>query len=497
MRLSRILVVDDDPGVLKVIQLTLEGYGHDVISTGDPKTVMGLAREEHFDAVILDVMMPEISGWELLETLRREVGTSQIPVVMLSALGEVEHRVRGLRQGADDYLKKPFDPEELVARLEGIIARRPAAGAGLEGTFEVQSFVELIQSLDQGAKTGVLHLRAGEHSGRVELFSGRLTLARFGSLEGREAVLSMVELTTGRFRFGLEDEDSPGPPASDWPEPARVQPILLEAAYLKDSLGQVEEYLPPEEQVLEGRGEIPKIPEDLKEQPMLELFQLLEAHPSSLAELFETFPVAPNRIRLIVASLHKMGAVGSVTGDESTVELSDSLDAAIREFLQTAVFRGFSLEDDASGVRITCWAADSSWDSLAALLLSVPEVLLVDGVGDRPQEIFLRRGGTLHLSHSAGSFILTFALVSQLRLPLQEPSPMGGVLFPDELDSEVWRDLAESLIDNGSSVLVASPPGDQEFLLEVFQDLPRWRHLMEPVQDLEQVLAQLSLILPE
>ena len=495
-RLSRILVVDDDPGVLRVIQLTLEDYGHDVISTGDPKAVMGLVRQEKLDAVILDVMMPEVSGWELLETLRHDAGAEHVPVVMLSALGEVEHRVRGLRQGADDYLRKPFDPEELVARVEGIIARKPKAAAGLEGTFEVQSFVELIQSLDQGSKTGVLHLRSGGRSGRVELHGGRLFRARFDSLKGQEAVMAMCELSSGRFRFGQEEETaSESRRAPDWPSEVRVQPILLEAAWVRDSLDVVAEHLPPEDRPLRALGAPPEVSEELEGLPFAEILQRLEDHQLSVRELLPGVPFAPNRVRLAVAWLCKEGAIEAMTKEDPDAAVSEGLDAAIREFLQAAVFRGCSLDGEGSReVRIDFWVADSSWDSVASLLLSLPRDLLVGKDRERRREVFLARGGALRLAHPAGSFVLGFRLLSAAPEDPGGDSPVGGVLFPGSLEEEIWTGLAQGLVRDGCSVLVASPLEDQRRLRRALDELPRWRHLAEPVRNLEYVLAELSLI---
>ena len=107
--------------------MSLEHAGHDVVLTRDPREVDPLARESRFDAVILDVMAP-LSGFDVLSELRGDAATAALPVLMLSGRGEGPDRVRGLREGADDYLVKPFDPEELALRVERLIAwRSPSA----------------------------------------------------------------------------------------------------------------------------------------------------------------------------------------------------------------------------------------------------------------------------------------------------------------------------------------------------------------------------------
>ena len=127
--MAKVLVTDDDPQILFLVRQALELAGHDVFSTDDPSEVLGLARATRPDAMILDVMMPSITGIELLGSLRRDPETACIPVLFLSGLGDGSDRVRGLREGADDYLVKPFEPAELVLRVERLMGRRGRAAA--------------------------------------------------------------------------------------------------------------------------------------------------------------------------------------------------------------------------------------------------------------------------------------------------------------------------------------------------------------------------------
>lgn len=118
----KILVADDDPQILGFVGMALRAAGHTVLTTDEPRRVHDLAREERPDAIVLDVMMP-ISGLQVLETLREDPKTATIPILLLSGLGEGSDRVRGLRSGADDYLVKPFEPAELVLRIERLASR--------------------------------------------------------------------------------------------------------------------------------------------------------------------------------------------------------------------------------------------------------------------------------------------------------------------------------------------------------------------------------------
>lgn len=126
--MANFLVTDDDPQILELVSLVLEGAGHKVVTNSDPRAVFRLASEGDVDAIILDVNMP-ISGFEVMNQLRSDPGTAPLPILFLSGLGEGEDRVRGLKEGADDYLVKPFEPAELVLRVERLASRREGTGA--------------------------------------------------------------------------------------------------------------------------------------------------------------------------------------------------------------------------------------------------------------------------------------------------------------------------------------------------------------------------------
>ncbi len=134
--LANLLVSDDDPQVLDLVTLVLEDAGHTVVATGDAGAVCSLAARPEIDAIVLDVNMPK-SGFEILGELRGDPATSTLPILFLSGLGGREYRARGLVEGADDYMVKPFEPAELVLRVERLLSFRPRAqqpdASGSEG----------------------------------------------------------------------------------------------------------------------------------------------------------------------------------------------------------------------------------------------------------------------------------------------------------------------------------------------------------------------------
>jgi DNA-binding response OmpR family regulator len=118
--MSRVLVVDDDPGIVKVVRAYLEQAGFEVSVAYDGKKAMQITRNERPDLVILDLMLPEMDGWDVCRALRKE---SDVPIIMLTARVEESDKLIGLELGADDYVTKPFSPRELVARVRSVLRR--------------------------------------------------------------------------------------------------------------------------------------------------------------------------------------------------------------------------------------------------------------------------------------------------------------------------------------------------------------------------------------
>ena len=124
---TRLLIVEDDPALAELLIWHFEAEGYEVRHTADGEEALLLAAEETPDAIILDWMIENISGIEVCRRLRRVSETSAVPIIMLTARGEEEDRIRGLDTGADDYVTKPFSPRELIARLAAVLRRsRPA-----------------------------------------------------------------------------------------------------------------------------------------------------------------------------------------------------------------------------------------------------------------------------------------------------------------------------------------------------------------------------------
>jgi two-component system KDP operon response regulator KdpE len=136
----RILIVDDEERMVRFIRLNLEYDGFQVIEAFNGSQAINKIRSNLPDLVLLDVMLPDFDGFEVLRMIR-EVST--VPVIMLTAKGEEEDRVRGLEMGADDYITKPFSPRELVSRVRAVLRRTEMTGVSTHGLIEVDNRLKI------------------------------------------------------------------------------------------------------------------------------------------------------------------------------------------------------------------------------------------------------------------------------------------------------------------------------------------------------------------
>jgi OmpR family response regulator RpaB len=207
--MHRILLIDDDEHLAAPLATYLKRFDLQLEHAVRPSTGLARLRAEAFDAAILDVMLPEMDGFELCRTIRRE---SDIPIVMLSARGEVMDRIVGLEIGADDYLPKPFEPRELAARLQTILRRQRSVAAaplplrfdGLEIDLERRQVVrqgELVELT--GTEFDLLVLLAAEP---LKVFSRDQIMSRLHGVDA-DLYTRSVDLLVSRLRRKLEPLD--------------------------------------------------------------------------------------------------------------------------------------------------------------------------------------------------------------------------------------------------------------------------------------------------
>jgi two-component system phosphate regulon response regulator PhoB len=183
---DRILVVDDEPDIIALVAYHLARSGYRVSTAATGTEALQAARDEQPALVVLDLMLPELSGFEVLERLRADRALADTPVLMLTARRDEPDRVQGLSLGADDYLVKPFSPQELVLRVRNILRRSRTKTAEKRNVIEIGTVV-----IDKDAHTvsvdgGVIDLTATE-------YKLLLTLAdRRGRVQSRAQLLEIV-----------------------------------------------------------------------------------------------------------------------------------------------------------------------------------------------------------------------------------------------------------------------------------------------------------------
>jgi DNA-binding response OmpR family regulator len=140
LKRRKILVVDDEERMIRFIRLNLEHDGFVVIDALNGKQALQRLRDSTPDLILLDVMMPDLDGFEVLQMVRE---ITSVPVIMLTAKGEEDDRVRGLELGADDYITKPFSPRELVSRIKAVMRRTEGASGGMHGLIQVDDRLKI------------------------------------------------------------------------------------------------------------------------------------------------------------------------------------------------------------------------------------------------------------------------------------------------------------------------------------------------------------------
>ena len=211
MMAKRLLLVEDDRQLAELVRFHFDRAGYEVTRTGDGDEALILAEEVRPDLVILDWMIEGISGIEVCRRLRRRPSTSNMPIIMLTARGEENDRVRGLETGADDYLTKPFSPKELVARAGAVLRRvRPALAAetldynGIEMDLAAHRVRRDNKSIQLGPTEYRLLRHFLENAGRV--FSRQQLLETVWP-HSEDIELRTVDVHIRRLRLALGEPD--------------------------------------------------------------------------------------------------------------------------------------------------------------------------------------------------------------------------------------------------------------------------------------------------
>jgi len=206
----RILVADDEPYVVMAIREVLETLPAEVLEAGSGEEALRLARAERPHLLLLDVKMPGLDGFQTAEALTRDPATADIPFLFLSALGAPKEKIRGLELGAEDYLTKPIDADELCARVRRALRRvrpdEPEAASGVSaGRLEGTGLATLIRLFEKDRRTGALLLTRAEERGELLFVDGHVMQAAQGPRQAEYAVYQLLDWHEGQFAMTAHD----------------------------------------------------------------------------------------------------------------------------------------------------------------------------------------------------------------------------------------------------------------------------------------------------
>lgn len=401
-RMAKILLVETDSVFAAVLEDRLRVTGHQVRLLTDGSHV-DAAREQQADLVILDTgSEPAVDA---LQALRDQPDTRTLPVLALSGRAEPADRVAALRAGADDYLARPFDLEELLIRAERLLGGRGAEQM-LQGDLATHPLWAVLQYLQQVRKTGSLRVRSGNTSGTVELRDGEPAAARWQALRGREAFLALLCAEDGSFRF------EGGAPAAVQDERLPVNELLMHTAWLKDEMEKRRHLLPGTGEPLQTLTDFPPmlgetfgdLPPHL---PLQRILSRIHQEPGiRLFDLVAEEAEAPLTTRLAVAWLVEHGLVANRdkvpdSAPQNTMEISSAMvfDVAVAALLDSAKKAGL----DTSALPYLVLVEPSAWPALRKLLEEAPGFRTNEPLRRLVEQVELRRAGSAVFSGPGGS----------------------------------------------------------------------------------------------
>ncbi len=180
----RILLVEDEENIRSIVKLNLELDEYEVVATGNGKDALKISNEQHFDLIILDVMLPEVDGFSICEQIRLK--NSEVGIIMLTAKDSPTDRIQGLKRGADDYLTKPFNLEELLLRVNNLIKRSKKQTQKIEEQFSFGKNKVNFTTFDAVGQQGAFRLT------KKEAMLMKLLAERKDEVVSRQQILQAV-----------------------------------------------------------------------------------------------------------------------------------------------------------------------------------------------------------------------------------------------------------------------------------------------------------------
>jgi len=211
---KKILIAEKDPKEVLELRKALVAAGYEVRIAANGPEALALVESFHPDLILAEMRLPQMDGPHLLQEIRNLPALQWLPFILAGSLKTLDERVSAMKLAVDDYLQKPFDPDETVARIDSLIREaglrattpdRQARGFG--GSLGEMSLVDLLQTLEVGNKTAVVRLRHADKEGSVFIIDGQVVDAALDNLETRRALLRMFTWTEGAFHVEIRMHD--------------------------------------------------------------------------------------------------------------------------------------------------------------------------------------------------------------------------------------------------------------------------------------------------
>jgi len=306
----RVLIIDDSPVIREMVKDSFIPEGFEVLEAANGEDALKIAWEKHPDLIIADIKMPGIDGWEVCSQIRKHPYTSFIPFIFLTEKREVSDRIKGLEMGADDYITKPFEPEELVARARAIFNRmlkreeeKIIQSRGLRGSTQMMDLSDLLQLFGINNKTGILKVSHPRGMvGRIGFVAGRLTNAEVSGARGAKAIRRMLRWEEANFQVEpLLDEKN------DMEIPGKIEEAIMSAKQEQDEFAVLKKQLKPET-VIEPNPAAPNL-KDISPIEARVLAALKEKGKARVEEILDWLPEFDTELYQAVISLLKKNLV--------------------------------------------------------------------------------------------------------------------------------------------------------------------------------------------
>jgi CheY-like chemotaxis protein len=498
---AKVLVVENDPVFAAVLEDRLRVAGHQIQILKEAAGLVRAADEQQADLAVLEI--PAAGSLAVIQELRRQPGTRTVAVLVLSESNEPIDRVAALKAGADDYLAKPFDLEELQIRAERLLGSRIANLHMLQGDLITHPLWAVLQYLRQVHKSGSLRVRGAGGSGTIELRGGGLTAARWGNLRGNEALLALLCMEEGNFRFDNAEDAAPAP-SLGFPigEELPMNELLMRAAWLKDEIEKRRQLLPAAGEPLTATaGRLPD-PEEFGHLPLQRILSRVYRQPGiRLFDLMAEETEAPFTTRLAVAWLFEHGLLAprdqaSAASPQNTMEISNAIvfDVALEDLIQSAAAAGLP----AAALPYLVLVEPAAWPELRKLIEKAPGFPRNEQLQKLIEQVELRRAGSASFTSPRGKLSLhvqVLTTAAQPQIAAIVPGCAGVLLWLSGAEAQetaknvVQRLEASSLAASG--MVVAGTPAAHKEAERLAQGTKRWRTSAHAPQSLLGILRLL------